>query len=144
MGATRIPLTVVNFTASADGDVTVNSLTVERTGLAADAAISGVILLDENGVQLGLEKTLNSLHQAILSEPFTVKAGQTRAMTIAINRPAYSTTVSSAMAAKSLISRLSRVNTSAAVNGTLPITGTGMTINETLQLGSVTMAARST
>ena len=45
---------MVNFTASADGDITVNSISVERTGLAADAALSGVILLDENGLQLGL------------------------------------------------------------------------------------------
>ena len=60
LGATRIPFTVVNFTASSDGDVTVNSLTVERTGLATDVGNFRHRLLDENGIQLGLDKTLNS------------------------------------------------------------------------------------
>ncbi|MFH0803860.1 MAG: peptidoglycan-binding domain-containing protein, partial [Candidatus Tagabacteria bacterium] len=85
--ASRVPFTIVNFTASSDGDVTVNSIVAERTGLAADATLSGIILLDENGLQLGLEKTLNSVHQVTLTEAFVVKAGQTRTMTIAGNRP---------------------------------------------------------
>ena len=133
--ASRIPFTVVNFTASADGDVTVNSLTVERTGLANDAAFSGIVLLDENGLQVGLEKTLNSVHQLSLSESFVVKAGQTRAMTIAANRGDTST-YAGQIAYLSLVA----VNTSATINGALPITGVGHTINETLSLGSVTVA----
>ncbi len=133
--ASRIPFTVVKFTASADGDVTVSSLTVERTGLANDAVFSGLILLDENLQQLGLEKTLNSVHQVILNEPFVVKAGQTRTMTIAGNR-ADTATHAGEIAYLALVA----VNTSATVNGTLPITGSGQTINETLAIGSVTMA----
>ncbi len=133
--AARIPFTVVNFTASSDGDVTVTSLVVERTGLAADAVLSGIVLLDENGLQLGLEKTLNSVHQTTLTEPFVVKAGQTRTMTIAGNRAAAGQH-GGEIAYLSLVA----VNTSATVNGTLPISGTGQTINETLAIGSVTMA----
>lgn len=133
--ATRIPFTVVNFTASSDGDVTVNSIIVERTGLAADATLSGILLVDENGLQVGLEKTLNSVHQVTLSESFTVKAGQTKKMTIAANR-ASTGTHGGEIAYLSLIG----VNTSATVNGVLPITGTGQTINETLEIGSITNA----
>ncbi len=132
----RIPFTVVNFTASSDGDITVNSLVVERTGLAADATLAGIVLLDENGLQVGLEKTLNSLHQVTLSEPFTVKAGQTKTMTIAGNRPTTAGVHGGEIAYLALVS----VNTSAAVNGTLPITGTGQTINESLVIGSITQA----
>ncbi len=132
--ASRIPFTVVNFTASSDGDVTVSSIVVERTGLAADTTISGVILLDENGLQIGLEKTLNSVHQVTLTEAFTVKAGQTRTMTIAANRPTTAGSHGGEIAYLSLVS----VNTSAAVRGTLPITGTGQTINETLTIGTIT------
>ncbi len=131
--ATRIPFTVVKFTASADGDITVDSLTAERTGLASDVVFSAVLLLDENGVQLGLDKTLNSVHQVILSEDFVVKAGTSRTMTIAANRAA-AATHGGEIAYFALVA----VNTSATVNGTLPITGTGQTINETLVLGSVT------
>jgi len=45
--AVRVPFTVVKLTAGSDGDVTVSSITVERTGLAADTAIAGITLLDE-------------------------------------------------------------------------------------------------
>jgi hypothetical protein len=111
----------------------VNSLVVERTGLAQDAAFSGIVLLDENNLQIGLEKTLNSVHQVTLSEAFTVKAGQTKTMTIAANRGS-----TSAYAGQIGYLSLVSVNTSATVNGALPITGTGQTINETLSIGSVT------
>jgi hypothetical protein len=124
--ATRLPFTVVKFTASSDKDVNVSSLTVERTGLANDAAFSGVVLVDESGTQLGVA-TLNSTHQAILSGGFIVRAGQTRTMTIAANR---GTTVGCAgqVASFSLVS----VAANATVNGTLPIVGASHTINESL------------
>src|SRR3989344_1980453 len=84
--AARIPFTKVQLTASADGDVTVTGLETERIGLAADAALASVVLLDENGNQLGLKKTLNSDHKATVGESMAVKAGQTRTVTVAANR----------------------------------------------------------
>ena len=57
-------------------------------------------------------------------------------MTIAANRDTTTTGYSGQVAYLSLVA----VNTSATVNGTLPITGTGQTINETLTIGSVTKA----
>ncbi|MBI5466929.1 MAG: hypothetical protein HY975_01805, partial [Candidatus Kerfeldbacteria bacterium] len=140
MSATRLPFTVVKFTASADKDVTIDSLTVERTGLANDAAFAGVVLTDENGNQLGVAKTLNSLHQAVLTEDFVVKAGQTRTMTIGANRITTATTVYSGQVASfSLVS----VAANATVNGTLPIVGASHTINESLTMGTVTMTRGS-
>ena len=65
--AARIPVLGVNFTASSDGDVTVNSLVVQRAGQADDAVVDSIVLLDENQVQVGLSKTLNSLHQVTLN-----------------------------------------------------------------------------
>jgi hypothetical protein len=132
--ASRLPFTVVKFVASNDGAVTVNSLVVERTGLANDAAFSGVVLLDENGNQVGIAKTLNSLHQVTLSESFVVAAGQTRTMTIAANRGA-----TSAYAGQIASFSLVAVNSNTSVNGTLPVVGAAHTINETLSMGSVTM-----
>src|SRR3990167_2700296 len=84
-GAARFPFTVIKLTAANDGDVTVNGVTVERTGPAADGAFVGVVLLDENMVQMGIAKTLNSSHQAVVGGTFTVKAGQTRTLTVAAN-----------------------------------------------------------
>src|SRR3989344_3504853 len=122
LSAARIRMTKVTFTAGNDGDVVVNSLVAERGGPSVDADISGIVLLDETGAQLGLAKTLNSAHQVTLSEPFTVKAGQSRTMTLALNRPATDTDSSSAGAVFSL--SLVAVNTSATVTGSLPIVGT--------------------
>jgi len=133
LNAARVPFTVVRFTASYDGDVTVNSLTVERTGLADDDALDSIALLDEASLQIGLSKTLNSVHQVILNEPFTVKAGQTRTMTIAANAPTSGSTNAGQVPFLSLVS----VNTSAVVNGILPITGTGHTVNATLAIGTL-------
>lgn len=137
--AARIPFTKVTLTAGTDGDVVVNGITVERTGLAQDAVFAGLVLLDENGLQLGIAKTLNSNHQATVGEAFTVKAGQSRTMTIAGNMASSLTNYAGQVAYISVTG----VNTSATVTGTLPITGAGHTINATLSLGSVTLAVSS-
>src|SRR3989344_1483486 len=50
--AARVPFTKVTLTAGA-GDVTVNSFTIQRTGLAQDENFGGVVLLDEMGTQMG-------------------------------------------------------------------------------------------
>ncbi len=135
VNSVRVPFTVVNFTAGG-ADITVNSLLVERTGLAADTAITGVVLLDETGAQIGIAKTLNSLHQTLLNTPFVVKAGTTRMMTIAGNAE---TSVGS-LAGQVPYLTLNAVNSTAtSVSGILPITGVGQTINESLSIGSVTM-----
>jgi hypothetical protein len=135
--AINVPFTRVKFTASNDGDVIVNSITVERTGLMVDAVLTGVVLLDESGNRLGLSKTLNANHQAILTEPFVVKAGQTREMTIAGDMAASLATYAGQSGFLSLVG----VNTAANVTGCCvpPITGSNQTINASLNVGSVTL-----
>lgn len=140
--AARVPFTVIKLTASKDGDVTVNSLTAERTGLAADSGFIGVVLLDEGGEQVGIAKTLNSNHQVVIGDPFVVKAGQTRIMTVGANMD--TTGNLGGEAGQVAYFSVVGVNTSATVSGTLPITGVGHTINATLTIGSVTMARGST
>ncbi|MBI3114448.1 MAG: peptidoglycan-binding protein [Candidatus Harrisonbacteria bacterium] len=134
--AARIPFTVVTLTAGAS-DVSVSSLVVERTGLAADAALAGVVLLDESGNQMGIAKTLSSEHRATIGEAFVVKAGQSRTLTIAGNRAA-----AASLGGQTLSLSLVGVNTSAAVNATLPITGTSHTVNETLTVGALSSPVR--
>ena len=133
--AARLPYTKVNFTASADGDVTVSSIVVERVGLSADTSLSGVVLLDENGTQVGIAKTLNSNHQTTLSESFVVKAGQTRTMTIAGNMASNNDARAGEVVGLNVVA----VNTSATVNGAFPVTGAMHTVNATLAIGSVTL-----
>ena len=139
INAARIPFTKVTFMASADGDVTVNSLVVERQGQSVDAALASVVLLDEQGTQVGLSKTLNSQHQANLSTAFVVKAGQSRTMTLAANRDAGASAYAGMVVALGLV----QVNTSATVNGSFPISGTAQTINQGLTIGSATVARGS-
>ncbi len=140
--AARLPFTKVKLTAGNDGDVTVNSITVERTGLAVDAVFSGVVLIDENGLQLGDAKTFNSNHQATIGIPFTIKAGTSRVLTIAGNIAALAT-VSSYAGQVATLTVVSVNTNGAVVSGTLPITGAYQTVNSSLTLGSVTMNSSS-
>lgn len=142
-GAARVPFTKVTLTAGSDGDVTVTGVNVERTGLANDAVFAGVVLLDESGQQLGIAKTFNSDHKLTVGESFTVKAGQSRTMTIAGNMLT-GTTALDAYAGQVAYLSVTGANTTATVSGTLPITGAGHTINATLTIGSATMARGST
>src|SRR3989338_8971115 len=133
--AARVPFTKVIFTAAPDGDVTVSSLTAERQGQGSDSGLSEVLLLDENGVQYGLAKTLNSLHQTNLNEAFVVKAGTSRTMTLAANRAGSGTSVAGEIIKLALVSvdaGTSKVTLSS------PVVGNGMTMNTTLTIGTVT------
>lgn len=136
--AARIPALGVVFTASNDGDVTVSSLLVERAGQADDATIDSIVLLDENKVQIGLSKTLNSLHQVTLNESFKVAKGTSKKMWIAFNRPA-----AGAHGGEIVKFKLVSVDAGATiVSGALPFTGPGFTINETLTIGGLTSPTR--
>ncbi|KKR37715.1 MAG: Plasminogen [Parcubacteria group bacterium GW2011_GWF2_40_10] len=130
--AARVPFTKVTLTAGAD-DVTVTGINIERTNLGSDSNFSGIVLLDENDTQLGLEKTLNSNHQATVGDTFTVKAGTSKTMTIAGNMAADNSTRAGQIVALTI----NGINTSATVSGILPITGAVHTINATLSIGSV-------
>ncbi len=139
LNAARIPFTKFTVTASGDGDVTLNSVTVERQGIAQDAAFSGIMLLDEMGNQVGITKTLNSNHQTVVGTAVIVPKGTSKTFTVAANRGS-STGYSGQVAMFAVVA----VNSSAAVNGSLPIVGAAYTINEaTSFIGSVT-AARGT
>lgn len=134
--AARVPFTVIKLTAGAS-DATINGVKVRRTGLASDAAFSGVVLLDENGLQLGIAKTFNSAHEATVGEAMTIKAGTTRTLTIAGNMADAATGgYAGQVASISVIG----VDSTTAPGGTFPIVGAAHTINSTVTIGSVTLA----
>lgn len=136
--ASRVPFTKVTLTAGSS-DVSVSGVTVERAGLAQDAVFSGIVLLDENGIQIGIAKTLNSNHQAVIGEPFTVKAGTTRTLTVAGNMGSSLSSYAGQVVALNVVS----INTSGTVSGSLPVTGASHTINASLSLGTATLAVSS-
>lgn len=132
----HLPFTAFTLTASADGDVLVDSITVERTGLANDAAFAGVVLLDSDMSPItAVAKTLNSTHQAVLTDDFKVPAGTTKTYYLAGNFIADMASYAGQVATLSLVA----VNTTAQVSGALPIVGTGHTLNATLSIGSATL-----
>jgi hypothetical protein len=87
---------------------------------------------------MGISKTLNSNHQAVVGGTFTVNAGQTRTLTVAANMDTVANLTDDAgnVAMFSVVG----VNSTGAVSGTLPITGAAHTINAALTIGSVTMS----
>lgn len=132
-GTSRIPFTNFTVTAGNDGDVTISGVTVERTGAAVDSNFSGVVLIDQaTGLQVGISKTLNSNHQATIGDTIIIPRGTSKTFTVAANRSAAGTH-GGEVASFAVVS----VNTTAAVTGSLPITGASHTINETLTVGSV-------
>lgn len=133
-GASRTPFTKVTLTAGSS-DVVVNGITVERTGAAVDAAFSGIVLLEEDGTQLDIAKTLGSTHQATVGGTFTVKAGTSKTLTVAGNMAAASSRAGQ-VASLTVVA----VNTTSTVSGSLPITGASHTINESLTIGTATAA----
>src|SRR3989344_3060370 len=131
--AARVPVTSFTLTNNTSSAVTVNGITIQRTGLAQDAVFSGLVLIDQNGLQVGTSKTLNSNHQAIVGDTFTLNAGESKTYTVAGNMAADQTSYSGQVVSVSVIG----VNTSVPVTGSLPITGAQQTVNNTLTLGSV-------
>jgi len=136
-GASRVPFTTFTVTNNSSAAVTINSVTVQRTGLGVDANFSGIVLLDSNGIQIGTAKTLNSNHQANL-DGFTLSAGQSMTLTVAGNIHS-----SNAQSGQIVSLQVVAINTGATVSGTLPITGASQTINTTLTLGSVSTTTSS-
>lgn len=138
--AARVPFTKVTVAASTDGDVVIKSITVERQGLMDDSAIAGVVVLNSEGVQQGLEKTLNASHRAILTEPITVKAGTSHTLTIAANMD---TDLSQETGQVGRLAVVAIDAGTAAVSG-LPVVGNSMTVNSTLSIGTLGSPTRGT
>jgi Putative peptidoglycan binding domain len=132
-GAARVPFTTFTISNGTSQPVTVNSVTVQRTGLGVDQNFSGIVLLDQNGLQIGTAQTLNSNHQAnIGNNGFTVPANSSAMFTVAGNIATGQSTNGQVVSLEVVA-----VNTSATVSGALPITGASQTINNTLTLGTV-------
>lgn len=135
--AAKVGFTKVNFTASNDGDVVVDSLTVKRIGPSQDSNFSELILVDAaTNKQIGAEKTLTSEHQVVFTDDFTVTKGTTRSIILAGNMA--STLQASEQASLSLTAVAAK--SGVVVTGTLPITGNYMTMNATLTIGTATIA----
>lgn len=134
--AANVAFLKLTFTAGSS-DVTVNSMKVKKTGSGDKASLSGVILIDQDGTQIGTEKTLNALDEAVLNDSFTVKAGTSRTITVGGNRisgtsPSYAGQVLGLSVVSVDAGSATLVGDVAKAMGPLH------TINETLSIGSIT------
>jgi len=132
----NVPFTKFTITNRGSAVATVNNVTVERQGLASDNAFSSIVLLDENGSQVGITKILNSNHQSTIGEAVTLQPGQSRTFTVAANIGTVGTTYAGQVASFAVVA----VNTSATVSGSLPIVGASHTLNGSLSIGTITVA----
>ncbi len=138
-GASRVPFTTFTLTNNTASAVTINGITVQRTGLANDAAFAGIVLVDSNGLQVGVSRTLNSQDQATIGDTITLNAGQSATYTVAGDMEASLAAYSGQVAGISVIG----VNTTVPVSGSLPITGAQQTLNGNLTIGTVTASLSS-
>ena len=140
--ANRVPFTTFTITNNSGAAVTINGVDVQRTGLAADAAFSGVVLLDPNGVQIGTSRTFNSNHQAEIGTPWTLNAGQSDDLH---GRGQHGFTQATEANYSGQVASISVVgiDTTVPVAGTLPITGASQTINSSLTIGTATVQRSS-
>ncbi len=133
--AARIPFTKVILTAGS-ADVTVDSITVERVGPSNDAGFSGVSLLDDAGLMIGLEKTLNSDHRSVIGASWVIKAGTSMTVTVSATRAA-----SASRGGEQAQFNVVAINTNAGVTlagDALPIkNGAIHTVNESLVIGTL-------
>jgi len=132
-GVSRVPFTTFTLSNTSGAPVTVSGVTIERAGLASDSVFSGVVLLDSNGIQVGVSKTFNSNHQTVVGETMTIQPGQSQTFTVAGNMASSLASFAGQVVAISVIG----VNTTSTVSGSLPITGAQHTINATLSVGTV-------
>ncbi|NMC51435.1 hypothetical protein GYA54_01755 [Candidatus Kuenenbacteria bacterium] len=131
-----VPFVTVNFTAPADGAVTVNTLKYKRTGISADTDVTDLYLYD-GMTRLAMGGSISSGVVTFNSASglFTVPAGTTKAVTLKVDM------TENTSAGKTMAFQLESVTTSnnATVVGSLPISGNTMTTASVTDLGYVTI-----
>jgi hypothetical protein len=133
--AVNVPFTKVNFTAAADGPVTINSVTFTRSGIGSANDFSNVYLYDGN-IRLTTGRSVNaSTNQVTFTGlNYTVPAGTTKTLTLttdiasAGNNNAFGITAASHL-----------TTTGAAVTGSFPVVGNLMSI-VSQSTGQITIA----
>jgi hypothetical protein len=143
-GASRVPFTTFMLTNTSNAAVTVSGVTVQRTGLANDNVFSGVVLVDSNGLQVGVSHTFDSNHMTTVGDTMTINPGQSVTLTVAGNMVAQGSAIANASGGQVASIAVTGVNVSSGtVGGALPITGAMQTFNSTLTTGAVTVSSSS-
>lgn len=141
-GQALVPFTTVNFTASSDGDVKVNTLKFKRTGISSDTSLDSLYLyegstkLTDGGSLSSAQVTFNDA-----SGIFTVPAGTTKSVTVKgdINK---STSAGNTIGF-TLESATGVTTNGAAVSGSFPASGNLMTVATVTDFGKMYITTSS-
>lgn len=127
----------INLTASNDGDVSINALTLAAYGLGTATYIDDVSFYD-NGVKVGNSKNMTSDRIAAFNfaTPIVVAAGTTKTLTVR----ATIETGQSGNFAIGLASADAVMTNGAVVSGSFPVEGNTMAIVSGTDIGTVTMS----
>ena len=128
--ALYVPETAVTLTAQG-GDVTVNHISARRVGASSDNAVSYVSLLDQDGNELTYG-FIHSDHTVTFPDSFTIPSGTSMTVTVAANMASDLTDYDGQQVGFEIDS----IDASAPTSGTVPITGTLQTANESLTIGT--------
>lgn len=129
----RIPFTKFSITAPAR-EISLSSITVERSGLGSDGAFESVVLLDADGAVISDEKRLNSLHMAHIPVDITIPANDTQIFTLAANIGEVDD-----YAGQMPSFTIRGIDATTPITG-LPIVGTAHTLVSGVSVGSLTFA----
>jgi hypothetical protein len=134
--AARVPFTIVNFVNNTALDAIVDSVTVERAGLAQDAAFDSLDLLNgaTNTPLNKTSKTLNSSHSAAFNDDFTVPANSSMSVVLAANM---ASSLASYAGELPILQLTAVVVKGGTVGGTLPIAGNYQVVNGTITVGDI-------
>ena len=140
-GALRVPFTVFSLTAPRSGSVRINGVKVRRVGLSDDDSFNGLVLLDEDGLQIGNDRRLNSRSEATVGGRLDIRRGETRTFVVAANitTPTGNDNIGGEIAAFEVID----IVTDADVDGRLPIRGASHTLNDTIELPTLDVSENS-
>ena len=126
--AVGVPFTKFNITASNDGDITVNSIIVKRTGIGKYDDLSKVYIYD-GATRLSTGKTIGaSTNEATFTNlGLAVAKGTTKTLTITADIAAYKT----GNHALGIAAATGITTNGATVAGTFPVTGNTMSLSGT-------------
>src|SRR3989344_2605068 len=129
-GIAYLPVTAFDVTAE-HGDVALTTITVERVGLASDATVEKIRVL-ENGYQIGKSASLASDHQAHVPVETVIASGTTRHFLITVQR----VNQPLSQGGQTLGFALRGIDASVRPLGEFPLIGTLHTVNESLDIGA--------
>lgn len=136
-GALYVPFTRVTLTAGG-ADVTVDSMTIRRTGPSQDRAFDSIVLLDEDNMPID-DGRLKYDHSVTIDLGITIPAGESQTITVAANMVEDLADYDGQIGTLEIES----IAASVPVTGTFPIKGSALAFNSNLVLGTASASLSS-